>query len=89
MYNDFISFTNVNTYNLEKGIKNYNVLLEYNLLNVPEIETITRKSMNFLDLSGILGGIVTALLIILELIYKPLADHSFFLTALQSLYLIK
>jgi len=45
--------------------------------------------MNFLDLSGILGGIVTALLIILEFIYKPLADHSFFLTALQSLYVIK
>ena len=79
---NYSSFTSVNTYSLEKGPTNIDLLLEYDLLAVPEIETITRKSMNFLDLSGILGGIVTALLIILEVILKPLADHRFILTAL-------
>ena len=45
--------------------------------------------MTFLDLAGVLGGIISSMLIIFRLIVIPFIDHSFILLAISNLFLVK
>ena len=50
---------------------------------------ITRKEWNLIDLSGILGGIASALTVISAFILQPFVDHLFTMEAISSLFIVK
>ena len=55
----------------------------------PYLTQITRKEWNLIDLSGILGGIASALTVIAGFFLQPFVDHLFKMKAISSLFIVK
>ena len=86
---DYVTFSEPNTLSLEAFDAYQGYFFQYELTLNDKTNILTRKEWNFLDLFSAIGGIMETLSIFFSTILVPLADHSFVLAAIQSLYLVK
>lgn len=86
---DFIRFSEVNTFSVDRSGIKADVLFEYTLTPNIVQNIIKRKVWNFLDLFSVLGGIASVLSVFFAILFIPFADHNFVLKAIESLYVCK
>ena len=75
----YVTFSNPNTYTIEKTKENNRTLFQYQMTYEPDQNIIKRKEWSIVDLLSNLGGIWTVLFQMMGIIIIPFAEHSFVL----------